>query len=248
MLKPISKLIKFIWAIWSLGLFLISLIIVTPIFVAIILIKGSEGGRIGSKFSRAWAYFLFGVFLIKVKVHNREFLDPSKPYIFVCNHNSQLDIPVITIATQHFFKFLAKEELTKIPLLGYIIKNLHLTVDRKSSRGRAESMAKMKQALEAGVSVVIFPEGTRNRTDQPLKSFHDGAFQLALKSGTPIAMLSINNSGKLLPAGEILQFSPGTINCYWGQPIDPAGYQPDHVEAMKRAVRNSMIRYLSNNQ
>ncbi|PSR04230.1 MAG: hypothetical protein BRD49_05910, partial [Bacteroidetes bacterium SW_10_40_5] len=117
MLKPISKLIKFIWAIWSLVMFLVSLIIATLIYVAIFLIKGSEGAPIGNKVSRAWAYFLFGVFMIKVKVHNREFLDPSKPYIFVCNHSSQLDIPVITIATQHFFKFLAKEELTKIPLL-----------------------------------------------------------------------------------------------------------------------------------
>lgn len=212
--------------------------------MVIFLIKGREGAPIGHKVSRAWAYFLFAAFLIRVKVDNREVLDPSQPYIFVCNHSSQLDIPVMALATQHFFKFLAKAELTKIPFLGYILKNLYLTVDRKSRKGRAESMAKMKEALEAGTSVVIFPEGTRNRTDEPLKSFHDGAFQLALKSGAPIAMLSINNSGKLLPAGEMLQFSPGIIACHWGQPIDPADYQPDQVEAMKEAVSHEMMKHL----
>jgi 1-acyl-sn-glycerol-3-phosphate acyltransferase len=126
-----------------------------------------------------------------------------------------LDIPICAISTRHFFKFLAKAELVKIPLLGFIIRKLYITVNRNSLRGRVKSYQVMRDEISAGISVWIYPEGTRARTLLPLNSFQEGAFRLANETNTAIAIAAINDSGKHLPSGAIFPFRPGKIDIYW---------------------------------
>ncbi len=241
-----SKIFRFIWALWAGFVFLISLLLVTPVYLVIFVFLGKKGVRIGHKISRVWSWFLFTFFLIRIKIHNREILDKNQPYIFVSNHASQLDIPVWALATDHFFKFLAKKELIRVPLLGYIIKHLYLTVDRQSFRARAESMEVMKNALSNGTSVVIFPEGSRNRTNKPLMRFFDGAFQLGVQSGYPIAVLTIKNSGSLLPAGSLFQMAPGTIHCYWEGVLSTEEPDTGGVQELKKQAKFWMEQRLEN--
>lgn len=92
-------------------------------------------------------------------------------YIFVSNHTSLLDVPFCAIVTPVTFRYLSKEELTKVPLFGYIIRKLYLSVNRKDEVSRARSLEKMKQSLQDGISIYLFPEGTRNKTNEPLKNF-----------------------------------------------------------------------------
>ena len=244
-MAALKKGFRFLWAIWGMVVFLVSLLIVTPIYLLIFGIAGQKGERAAHRVSQFWARFLFIGFLIRVKVHNKSLLDGRETYIFVANHNSQLDIPALAVATDHIFKFLAKEELTKIPLLGYIIKHLYLTVNRQSPKARAKSMETMKAALENGTSVVVFPEGSRNRTDKPLMRFFDGAFQLGVQSGYPIAVLTIEGSRSLLPPGEMLQLSPGVIHCYWEEVLETTGRYSSAVQELKDLARSRMEERLS---
>lgn len=215
MMSAVKWIFQSLWGIWGLLVFVMTLIIVTPLYVVILNVGGRSRQRQAHFLSRIWGEVLFKLLLIRVKTHGAEILDHNQTYVFVTNHVSQLDIPAMTLATPHFFKFLAKEELTRIPLLGKIIKELYLTVNRSSLKGRMESMKMMQEALKSGTSVGIFPEGSRNRSSSPLKTFHDGAFLLSHKSGFPIAVLTIVGSGNCLPDDAKLQLNPGVIHCYW---------------------------------
>lgn len=245
MMKAIKTVLKFLWAIWALLFFCLTLLVVTPVFAILFLTVGQRGFRVANTFSRIWAKTLLVFIGIRVKVTGREKLDSGKPYVMIANHASQLDIPAFALATQHPFKFLAKQELTKIPLLGYIIKHLYLTVKRQSLRGRAESMKKMKEALEEGISVAIFPEGSRNRTENQLKTFYDGAFQLAIQAQADIAILTINGTNALLPADELFQFSPGKVQCHWVEVISTKGLKEADVQDLKKRAKAQMEAHLA---
>src|SRR5690606_35229051 len=116
----------------------------------------------------------------------REHFERGKRYIVVCNHNSFMDIPVSSPSIPGGNKTIAKAELARIPLFGLIYRAGSVLVDRKSEKSRKESYLRMKEVLDMGLHMCIYPEGSRNRTGKPLKAFHSGAFRLALDTGTPI--------------------------------------------------------------
>ncbi|MCX6353085.1 MAG: lysophospholipid acyltransferase family protein [Bacteroidetes bacterium] len=232
------QIFYFIWAVWGMLVVIHSLIIVTPIYAIIFLVGSKNSGAIAHQLSRIWAAYLMFLFGIRIKVHGKENLSKGQTYIFVSNHNSQLDIPVCALTTQHFFKFLAKEELTKIPLLGYIIKNLYITVSRGSVRDRVKSLDKMKEALAAGICVWIFPEGTRNTTAFSIAPFQEGAFHLASKTGVPVAVCTIVSTRKILPTGGGFRFKPGRIDCYWASPFFVA--KEDDLKTVSARVSDEM--------
>ena len=153
--------------------------------------------HVAHKISKAMAKTLFVFYFIKIKVLRKNKLKKEGVYIFVSNHTSLLDVPLCAIVTPVTFRYLSKEELTKIPLFGYIIRKLYLSVNRKDEESRARSMENMKQSLREGISIYLFPEGTRNKTGEPLKNFYDGAFRLAIETGIPIVSMTIRNSKKL---------------------------------------------------
>ncbi len=236
----LKTILRFFWAFWALVVFLIMLLLMTPLYFSIFFIMGEKGSPFAHKVSTIWARLLLTLFAIRVKVHNQDRLDYDQTYVFISNHASQLDIPTWAIATQHFFKFLAKVELTKIPLLGYIIKHLYLTVDRYNAKARAESKQKMKESLMNGTSVVIFPEGTRNRTEESVRPFFNGAFQLGVDSGYTIAVLTIVGSWDLLPADSLFQLKPGTIHCYWEGVMPTEGLSEQDISVIREEAKRWM--------
>src|SRR5579872_3251254 len=169
-------LFRIFFGIYALLIFLCSLIVVIPAyFIVFNLWSKPRAPHVAHRISRAWAEFLFVAFFIKVKVEGKEKINPKRTYVFISNHQSQLDIPLFARACENTFRFLAKAELIKIPLLGYIIKNLYITVKRGDKTDRGKSIEAMSSSLYEGVSVFICPEGTRNRSDAPLLDFRDGA-------------------------------------------------------------------------
>lgn len=201
--------------------------------------SGIARDRAGHRISRNAAHVLFFFFATRIKVENASWVKPTDVYIFVANHSSLLDVPAVAMITPNTFKFLAKHELTKIPLFGYIIKNLYFSVKRTDKDDRARSMDAMKECLERGVSLFIFPEGTRNKTNEPLAYFYDGAFKLAIHSSKPLMVCTILDSKKLLNGSSM---RPGTITCIFSNPIIPAA--DDTVETLKDRVRVEMLRKL----
>jgi 1-acyl-sn-glycerol-3-phosphate acyltransferase len=118
--------------------------------------------------------------------------------VVVCNHNSLMDVPVSVTAVPPN-KTIAKVEMAKIPLFGLIYKRGSVLVDRKSEESRRNSFLKMKAVLEMGLHMCIYPEGTRNKTTEPLQRFHDGAFKLAVETKKPIIPALIFYTSIVLP-------------------------------------------------
>lgn len=177
-----------------------------------------------------------------------KFIKPSHAYVFVCNHRSQMDIPLFARASVGPFRFLSKIEVTKIPLIGYVVKRLYITVDRKSKEDRALSFKKMQDSLlKEKISIVIFPEGTRNRTKEHLIDFKDGAFRLAIDTKMPIAVLTILNSGEFSPAHKTMQLKPGFIKAIWTEPIPTDKMTIDDVPKLKEMVRQRILEVLGAN-
>jgi 1-acyl-sn-glycerol-3-phosphate acyltransferase len=237
-------------AIYALLFFGITLIIATLVYVFFFaLTPKARAPHVAHGFSRIWAAVIMPMFFIRVRVQNKEIVDPKKTYVFVANHLSQLDIPVYALACKNTFRFLAKAELTKIPLLGFIIKRLYITVDRGDKNDRSKSIQAMKSSLDDNISVFLCPEGTRNRTKELLLPFKDGAFRLAIEAQKPIAVLTIFNSRERNSPTSPISLIPGTIDAKWEGIIETKGLGAGDVERIKDQaadmIRNSLIKYTS---
>ena len=235
-----------LFGLYAVLIVILSFFIVIPCYVIIFSFMSKNKAPIqGHKVSRFWASFLFACFFIRLDIKGRELINPKQPYVFVCNHRSQLDIPLFARACVNTFRFLSKEEVTKIPLIGYVVKRLYITVDRKSKEDRAKSIVKMQDSLlKEKISVVLFPEGTRNRTSEPLIDFKDGAFRLAIDTKLPIAVLTILNSGSFSPANKFMQLKPGTLKAVWTEPIATDMMTSDDVPRLKEQIRQRILRVL----
>lgn len=240
------RVLRVLFGIYALLLFPVTLIFFTLLYVIIFTcFPKKRAPHVAHALSRFWARLLTIIFFGPVRVKNKHFIDPKKTYVFVANHQSQLDIPAYALSCKNTIRFLAKAELTKIPLMGYIIRNLYLTVNRTDRNDRNKSIEVMRRSLDEGISVFLCPEGTRNKYDDPpLLEFRDGAFRLAVATQTPIAGLTILNSGKKLSPLQPIALAPGTIYCVWDEPIETKGMTMDDVPALKEKVRQNMEKHL----
>ena len=239
------RFLKLLFGLLCGTIFLLTLFIVIPCyFFAFNFFSDKKAPHIAHRISQVWAKIILRVFFIRVKVHGREYIDENKTYVFVANHQSQIDIPIYAVACKNTLRYLAKKELTKIPLLGYVINKLYLSVDRSDKEARYRSMLNLRQSLEEGISVFICPEGTRNRTDKPLVEFKEGAFRLAIEAQVPLAALTLVDSKKLLSPEHGLELSPGTIDIIWDKPIDTTGMTEKDIPVLKERVWGMMSAHL----
>ena len=150
-----------------------------------------------------------------IKVRGKENFIPGKTYIVTCNHNSLMDVPLSCPYIPGPNKTIAKNSFAKIPLFGFFYMKGSVLVDRKSETSRRNSYEKMKEVLAKGMHMSIYPEGTRNRTADPLKKFHDGAFKLAIDTGCSIIPAIMFNTKKVLPMGKTFYFWPHKVEIHF---------------------------------
>lgn len=184
--------------------------------------------------------FFSGIF---IKVHGREYFKRGTGYVVIGNHNSNYDIFVnaTTLPLHSVFCFLAKYELGKLPFFGIIVKNLSVMVDRSSMTSRMKSMLKMREVLQSGKSVWIFPEGTRNKTENDLMEFQDGAFRLAVEMKSPIIINTLVGIRHINNANHAIDMAPGIVHSYFESPIDTTQMTAADIPALKDKVRETMI-------
>lgn len=231
-----NKLLSKIWAAWGILVFTSFMFVVLPFYVVGIIIWGQKAIQHIHWASRIWAGYIFMLCGIRTRNVGSEKLDKKQSYVMVSNHLSALDIPLCAVVSRNPFRFLSKAELGKIPVLGWIIRNIYLTVDRSDAKARQESLSKMEHALNEGSSLFIYPEGRRNRGKGLTTKFFDGAFRLAISSGKPMAILVIMNANQLCPpTGFALK--PGVIKYEWLDPIDVSGYDLSQLDELKKRVK-----------
>lgn len=237
--------LKALFGVYAVVIFILSHLITMPFYFIIFGFNSPRNITIkGHSISRFWAELLFIFYFIRVDIKKRELINPDQVYVFVSNHRSQLDILIFARACKNTFRFLSKVEITRIPLFGYMVKRLYIIVDRKRMDDRVKSFEKMKQSLlKDNISILIFPEGTRNRTKEPLIAFKNGAFRLAIETQLPIAPLAILNSGELLPPGKF-SLMPGILKAVWCEPVDTKGMTLDDIPRLKEMVRDKLVKEL----
>ena len=178
---------------------------------------------------------------IRVRVNGAEKLDKKKSYVIVGNHRSALDFIVNAVAFPGVFRFLAKEELHKVPVFGWVVKKMCLSVDRSSAISRARSVVGLKQQLAAGWSIFIYPEGGRNQTEEPLAPFYDGAFRIAVQTKALLAVQTIANARAISSTAKSIDLRPGVLYIYWETPIDTSEMSAADIPALKERVRQLML-------
>jgi 1-acyl-sn-glycerol-3-phosphate acyltransferase len=198
----------------------ITLYIVIGGTVLILFAYIDPSGRAAYRIAAAWARFCVRVCGITIESDIEE-LDPSKRYIFVANHQSQVDIPILMALFARFrISFLAKHSLFSIPVLGKVMRSLGcIPIDRSNPRKALKTLSRAMNKGEASHSFLVFPEGTRNTR---LGAFKPGAIIMALKSGLPIVPVVIDGSGQILPKAS-WRITPGRVRVSGLTPIEFQG-------------------------
>lgn len=189
-------------------------------------------------FLRLWSWLFSKLNFIPYEIHGREHIK-KKSYIYVSNHTSFLDIPGLCLALPGQFRPLAKKELLKIPVFGWIARNAAVIVDRSDHDSRVRSLERLTQIISKGISILIFAEGTQNRTKEILQPFKDGAFRIALETRQPILPMMVLGAGKLMPPGKF-KILPGRIKIIIGEEISVDGYAPKDLPQLKARVFETM--------
>ncbi|TAK09838.1 1-acyl-sn-glycerol-3-phosphate acyltransferase [bacterium] len=197
-------------------------------------------GKIAYKISRLWTWAVLKIGGIRLKVKGLEHLDSSRQYIFMANHQSNIDIPVLVQSLTEFqLRWVAKKELLFIPLFGWAMwASRHIVVDRSNRSKAMASLRKARERIEGGICVVLFPEGTRSSDGQFLP-FKRGGFVLAVKTQTPIVPITINGSGAILPRGD-WRINGGEIEVIVSEPVPLDQYQPGNIRSLLSHVRAVM--------
>ncbi len=178
-------------------------------------------GKALHRMAEFWARIHLAASGISVSVTGLENI-ASPPYIFMCNHQSALDIFSLFVALPLQFKWIAKRELFFIPFLGWAMKRAgYISLDRKHPREAIKAMDDVAQKIRGGMNIIIFPEGTRSE-DGNLLPFKKGVFALALRAKVPIVPVGISGSSILQPKGSFIPNKKGVIYIRIGKPIDTA--------------------------
>lgn len=166
-------------------------------------------------------------------------LDSTQPVVYMANHQSLFDIPVLFVTLPSQARMLAKESLFKIPLFGWAIRlGGFISIDRKDRSGAKESFDAAVDRLRSGTSALIFPEGTRS-TDGRLALFQRGGLLLAMKSGLPIVPVGIEGTIDVQPKNSFV-IRPRTIVVRYGEPIEVEDYRIRDRAELARRVRDAV--------
>jgi len=160
-------------------------------------------GKMVYSLGRFWSWGVLKIGGVRLKIRGLDHLDPSRPYIFVANHQSNIDIPALVQSLPKFqLRWMAKKELLFVPFFGWALwSSKHILVNRSARSHAMASLKKAREKIAGGISVVFFPEGTRSR-DGELLPFKRGGFLLAVRTQTPIVPIAIHGSGNILPKGD----------------------------------------------
>lgn len=221
-------------------------VLVTLMASSLIVLLGifdAHGKRV-YRINQFWTWIILRVGGVSLKVVGLEQIDPRQQYVFMVNHQSNIDIPVLVQALLSFqLRWIAKRELLWVPFFGWAMwASKHIIVDRANRSDAIKSLQRARQRIAAGISVVVFPEGTRSR-DGKLLQFKKGGFLLALQTGRPIVPVTINGSRHVLAPGA-WRLKSGTVEVTIDQPIAVSGFRPGNLRILSGQVRQTIERHL----
>jgi 1-acyl-sn-glycerol-3-phosphate acyltransferase len=235
-MKHPLRFLRYVYCLYALITFIVFMLLVIPFVIVASFFGKMKGGNFIYKACSVWADAWF--FLIGIR-HRNLYESPhnkSKQYIFVANHISYLDAPVIVKTLRQKVRVLGKVEMSAVPLFGFIYRKAVVTVDRSSAAHRAKSVRILKSVIRRGVSIFIFPEGTFNETHRPLKDLFDGAFRIAIETQTPIKPVLFLDAYERMHYYSVFSLNPGRSRTVFLHEIPVHGLTGKDVEALKQKV------------
>lgn len=240
LMRYLTKPMQLLYFVYAISLFMLLMI---PVFLWALVASAFgriKGGNLVYLACRTWADLWFALIFIRVKTVYHEKPDPHQSYIFVVNHLSYLDSALIPKIFRRPVRPLGKVEMTRIPVFGTIYKNVIVTVDRSSAANRSRSVQLLKSVLRKGISVLVFPEGTFNETGHPLKAFYDGAFRIAIETGTPVMPVLFLDNYNRMRTDSVFSFNPGRCRVLFLPSVSPDGYPLEALAQLKEEVYQRM--------
>lgn len=245
-MKLIKEIIARICALWAIVLFTVTLLIfMVPFLLFAYFKKDPEKNRRFIELSRWWMAIFLPLSGCPLTVKGKEHFAPDENYIVICNHNSLMDVPISSPAIPGGNKTIAKIEMAKIPVFGLMYQTGSVLVDRRSDQSRKDSYNKMKEVLQMGLHMCIYPEGTRNKSTALLGEFHTGAFRLAADTQKSLLPGVIFHTKKVLPANKSFYFLPHKLEIHFLPPIAVA--LDDTAETLRSKAHSIMKNYLEAN-
>ncbi|MBL7729742.1 MAG: 1-acyl-sn-glycerol-3-phosphate acyltransferase [Chitinophagaceae bacterium] len=244
-MKLLKNILARFFAFWALVTFMSTFLLFYIPSMLCWLMPGRRGQAIFIGIARIWISIWLPLAGCRFRIRGKEHFAKGKTFVVTCNHNSLLDPPLSSPFIPGPNKTIAKSSLKKVPLFGLYLMKGGVMVNRKDEISRRRSYEKMKDVLAGGVHMCIYPEGTRNRTPEPLKKFHDGAFRLAADTGNSIIPAVILGTKKVLPANKPFWFWPGLIQLHFLPPVSSVGKTKDQL---KEEVFDIMAAYYTANE
>jgi 1-acyl-sn-glycerol-3-phosphate acyltransferase len=239
-MNGVKNVLARVFAVWAMLFFVLTMLIAILFTWTIRSKKEPRRSHIFQRIIQVWMTIFFTGTGVRRIFRGKENFKKGETYIIVCNHNSLMDPPLSSPGIPEANKTIAKIEMARIPLFGIIYKTGSVLVDRKSEESRKQSYMKMKGVLAMGMHMCIYPEGTRNKTNEPLQRFHDGAFRLAVETGRPVMPTLIFHTKKVLPPGKSFYFWPHRVEMHF---LPPVPVDNKTVQELKEEVFAIMKNY-----
>ena len=230
--KPSSFLQK-TFSIWCYTWFIVPYALLFPIQFIFLQFKNTH--KAAHYINVIWSNITLSLCFMHPRLVKKDFKKPELA-VYCANHGSFLDIPTIFATVPGFFTIIGKKELFSVPLLGYMFKRLYIAVDRSSGKSRSETLIRSRAALNAGRTLVLFPEGRIDSEVAPqLLPFKDGAFLLAIEKQIPLVPVTIPYNWIILPDGS-KNIYHHKMECVFHEPISTTTYTLDDVSELREKV------------
>jgi 1-acyl-sn-glycerol-3-phosphate acyltransferase len=222
------------------ALFATIILLLFPVLSIAMLMGRIKGGNFMYRIFRVCGNIWLLLIGIRHKTTYESIPDPNEQYIFVANHIAYLDAVTIISSVKHDFRPIGKYELLKVPVFGQLYKFCVITVNRSNADDRARSLNDLRKVLARGISIVVFPEGTFNMGDTPLKEMYDGAFKLAIETGKKIQPILFLDTYDRMHYRHLFTLNPGKSRAIYLSPIDPKAYPHADAKELKAKLERKM--------
>jgi 1-acyl-sn-glycerol-3-phosphate acyltransferase len=235
-MKHLLVPVRIVYSFYAFVIFLVLMLLVMPFVVVGSFFGKVRGGNFIYRLCTFWAdawFFFIGIYHKNIyeSPHDR-----GKQFIFVANHISYLDAPIIVKTIRQPVRVLGKIEMSYIPLFGFIYKNAIITVDRGDAVKKANSVRILKSVVKRKISILMFPEGTFNESNAPLKAFYDGAFRIAIETQTPVKPVLFLDAYDRMHYESLLTLTPGRSRSVFLDEISVEGLTLKNLHELKQRV------------
>jgi 1-acyl-sn-glycerol-3-phosphate acyltransferase len=240
LLKPFHV----IYCIYAMLLFVGVMLLLFPFVIIASMFGRITGGNLIYRLCMLWGDIWFLLIFIWHRNYYEQPLNKDKQYIFVGNHISYIDAPMLVKTIRRPIRALGRIELSRAPIFGFIYRSVVVIVDRSNAEHRAKSVKNLKSIISKGISIIVMPEGTFNMTNKPLKDFYDGAFRVAIETQTTLKPFLLLDAYDRMHYRHLFSVTPGRSRSVFLDEIPVDGLTISDLPALKQKVYNIMEKKL----